>query len=507
MSHWAPLFLGIDVGTTTVKASILDDEARVLAEASVSYPTSFVRPSWVEQNPEDWWRATLSVLARLSRDGGSGILSAVAGISVSSQAPTLLALDASGTPIRPALIWMDRRAEAECETLAGLAGREEYLRMTGNRIDPFFVAPKLLWLRNNEPAALSRTATFLQINGYIAYRLTGSLSMDEQHASLLGLRDIQQGEWSEDLLAAVGVSAAQFPDSSAATVVVGHVTADAADTTGLSMGTPVVAGTVDSAAAALEAGVVRPGQAAEMTGTSTVVIFPLAEPAAQPEFITMTSVIHDQWLYLAAMVATGASLKWLKDLTAAEKSFTDLTREAEAVPAGAGGMVFLPYMMGERSPIWDSAARGVFLGLTLGSGVPQLTRAILEGTAFALRHNLDVAAKLGLRPEALRSTGGPAASDLWCQIKADVTGVPIVRMRAPTGATFGDAVIAAVGTGHMSDLGTVVSGAATVDGEFLPDPAKRQLYDDLYQIYRSSYEHVRYDLDELARLSIPEATA
>ncbi|PJJ65150.1 xylulokinase [Compostimonas suwonensis] len=500
------VFLGIDVGTTTVKASIVDDQAHVLAEASIGYPTSFVRTSWVEQDPQAWWTATLTVLARLASEAGREVMAAVAGISVSSQAPTLLALDAAGSPVRPALIWMDRRAEAQCDALAAEFGRDEYLAVTGNRIDPFFVAPKLLWLSENEPASLRRTAAFVQINGYIVFRLTGALSMDEQHASLLGLRDIHSGEWSQPLLAATGVRAELFPAISAASDVVGHVTPAVAAETGLRSGTPVVAGTVDSAAAALEAGVVRPGQGAEMTGTSTVVTLPVESPLPQAEFITMASALHGQWLYLAAMVATGASLTWLRTLTAPGADFAELTRDAAQLRAGAGGLVFLPYMMGERSPLWNTAARGMFLGLTLSTDVPQLTRAVLEGTAFALRHNLDVAQGLGVRPAELRSTGGPAGNDLWCQIKADVTGIPIVRMHAPTGATFGDAMIAAAGTGHLDDLAAAVDENATIDRVFDPNDRDAQRYDELFDVYRNSYEHLRGDLDVLARLSTPEAT-
>lgn len=499
-----PLFLGIDVGTTSVKASVVDSDFQVIVEASAGYPTSYVRPSWVEQHPEDWWAATLDVLGRLAAEAPSGTLSGVAAVSVSSQAPTLLSLDRSGEPVRPALIWMDRRATDEAEALADSIGREEYVLSGGNRADPFFVAPKLLWLRNHEPESLRRTACFVQINGYIAFRLTGELSIDDEHASLLGLRDIRTGDWNNQLLSAVGASVDQFPAVAHPTSVIGHVVPSVARVTGLSAGTPVTAGTVDSAAAALEAGVVSVGQAAEMTGTSTVVIMPIAAPVAQAEFITMASTLPGQWLHLAAMVSTGASLKWLRDLVARDVSFDDLTAQAAEVTPGAEGLIFHPYMMGERSPLWSTAARGTFVGLTLGAGVPQLSRAVLEGTAFALRHNLEVAARAGRRPDSLRSTGAPASSDVWSQLKADITGVPIVRMKAPTGATFGGALIAAAATGHIDDIAAASSASASVDREFEPDARNADLYTDLFAIYRSTYEHLSADLDRLARLRTRE---
>ncbi|MEO6715410.1 MAG: FGGY family carbohydrate kinase, partial [Mycobacteriales bacterium] len=479
-----PLFLGIDVGTTSVKAALVDDRLGIVATASADYPTTFVRPAWVEQDAEDWWRATIAALATLNKSAPD-VLSSVAGVSVTAQAPTLLALDSSGAPLRPALIWMDRRADSESAILCTLIDSNEYQRNSGNRLDPFFVAPKLLWLKEHEPEVLRRTHTFLQVNGFIAYRLTGAISMDESHASLLGLLDVRTGGWLADVVAAIGVDPATLPISSAATDVIGHVTREAAEATGLERGTPVVAGTVDSAAAALEVGVVRLGMAAEMTGTSTVVVLPTAEPAARPEFITMRSAIPAQWLCLAAMVATGASLSWLRDVTPAGTSLTELTEAAAGVPVGADGLVFLPYMMGERSPIWDTSARGAFVGLHLGSGVPELTRAVLEGVAFALRHNLEIAAAAGFHPEALRSTGAPAASDVWCQIKADVTGVPIHRMRGPTGAAYGSAIIAAWGTGNVGEVGEILDAPGAVDREFVPDPRNAQLYGDLFHIFRN----------------------
>lgn len=498
MSSSEAYFLGIDVGTTAVKGSVIGVDAVVHAEASVPYPTSYLRPSWVEQDPEDWWRATVEVINRLGRDR-SGLLAGVVGVAVSAQAPTMIALDASGAPLRPALIWMDRRADAESAALGAEFGAERYLTLSGNRHDPFYVGPKLRWLVAHEPATVDKTAAFVQINGYIAYRLTGQLSLDAQHASLLGLRDISANTWSPELLHAVGVVSEQFPAVVTATTVIGEVTAAAAEQTGLAASTPVAAGTVDSAAASLESGVVTLGQAAEMTGTSTVVTFPRTSPLPTTELITMASAVPGQWLHLAAMVATGASLQWLRDTMAPDQELTGLTAQAEAVAPGAGG-IFLPYMMGERSPLWSTDARGMFLGLSLSTGLPELTRAVLEGTAFALRHNLEAAAAVGSRPQALRAIGGPAANDLWCQIKADVTGVPVLRMRGSTGATFGGAMIAAAATGHVDNLVAAVSAAAQEDRQFSPNPAHADVYDELFAIYRSSYDHVRTDLAALAQI-------
>jgi xylulokinase len=497
-----PNLLGIDVGTTAVKATVVDERGDVLASASVPYPTDFVRPSWVEQDPEDWWRAAVAALARIAMETGAAVLDRVGGVAVSAQAPTLVALDSGGRPVRPALIWMDRRAEAETAAISALVGADRLAQITGNRPDPFYVAPKIRWLRDHEPDAFARARWFVQINGYLVLRLTGTVTMDEQHASILGVRDLTTGDWDPGILDAIGADPSRFPSIVAATAVVGEVTRDAAAATGLRVGTPVVAGTVDSAAAALEAGVVDPGEAAEMTGTSTVVVLPVDGLRPQPEFITMASVVPGRWVHLAAMVATGASLQWIKDMAGEHGDTGELAARAAATEPG--GLVFLPYMMGERSPIWDSAARGAFIGLTLGTRTEDLVRAVLEGTAFALRHNLEVAEGRGLAPRLLRSIGGPAGSDAWCQIKADVTGLPVARMSAATGASFGDAIIAAVGVGR-GDLVGLVRERARVDRQFVPDPQKAARYDDLYRVYRSSYDHLRTDLTALAATTnIPE---
>jgi len=478
-----PVFLGIDVGTTTVKAALVDLDGRVVATASKEYPTHFLHPGWVEQNPEDWWKAALIVIGRVRHEIGSARFAHVAGLAVSSQAPTLLALDGTGAPLRHALIWMDRRADAQAKELTTGYAAGEYLAAYGNRPDAFYVAPKMLWLRRSEPAVFDRARSFVQINGYLVLRLTGELTLDDQHASLHALRAPGASEWSDRALVEVGIDPSQLPSVDHATRVVGQVTAAAAAETGLPVGTPVVTGTVDSAAAAIEVGSNLPGLGAEMTGTSTVIVMPSEKPVVHEAFISMSSPVADHWFSLAAMVASGASLRWLKQIAVPDEDYTAITARAADSTAGAGGVLFVPHLMGERSPLWDSSARGSFSGISLSTGVADLARSVLEGTAFALRHNLELAAEAGLRQSELRSTGAPTLSDLWCQIKADVTGVPIARMVAPTGATFGDAMLAAVGTGAIAAFEDFGHGRRRLDPEFTPDPTVASLYDELFHAY------------------------
>ena len=505
-----PLLLGIDVGTSSVKAALVDPQGTVHAVGHAEYPLHHIRPAWVEQDPEDWWRGTCqAVKAALAKvpQGAERVL----GLAVSCQAPTLLALDRSGRPLRPAMIWMDRRAEAEIVRLAEQMGADKIYRVTGNRPDAFYVAARLLWLREHEPEILKQTWQFAQVNGYINYRLTGRLTLDPAHAVLLQMRDYHKEEWSAALCDACDVKPSQFPEVVPAHCPQGEVTVQAAEATGLRAGTPVMAGTVDSASAALEVGVVEPGIAAEMTGTSTVVIMPNDRGLTEPALIAMPHALPGIHLLLGAMVASGGCLRWFRDqfgqpeMQAAAESKTDafdlLTREAAKIEPGSGGLIFLPYMMGERSPLWHTNARGVFFGLTLATPKAALVRAILEGTAFALRHNMEVAMRVGAEVREVRSVGGCSRSDLWNQIKADVLGRPLLLPQVSVGSPFGCAVLAGMGVGVYPDVRKSLLEMVQLTRRFEPNPANQERYTRSYQVYRDIYEHLKVDFDHLASIT------
>jgi xylulokinase len=505
-----PLLLGIDVGTSSVKAVLLDLRGNLCAVCQAEYPLHHIRPAWVEQDPQDWWQATCQAV----REALASVPHAperVLGLAVSSQAPTLLALDRSGQPLRPAMIWMDRRAESEAARLTELVGAKEIHRITGNRPDAFYVAARLLWLRNYEPEILKQTWQFVQVNGYVNYRLTGRLTIDPAHAVLLQLRNYATGEWSPALCSACGVEPAQFPEVVEAHRVQGEVTAEAAQATGLRAGTPVMAGTVDSASAALEVGVVEPGIAAEMTGTSTVVIIPNDSGLTEPALIAMPHALSGIHLLLGAMVSSGGCLRWFRDqLGQAEvqaaveqgvDAFDLLTQQAAQVGLGSEGVIFLPYMMGERSPLWHTNARGVFLGLSLATRKAALTRSILEGTAFALRHNVEVALRAGAEVREMRSVGGCSRSDLWNQIKADVLGLPLLLPRTSVGSPFGAAILAGMGTGAYPDVRKSLLEMIRLDRRFEPNLANREKYTRIYQVFRDIYRHLKDDFDRAAAVT------
>jgi len=483
----ASVFLGIDVGTSSVTSALVDLDAQVLGVSSHEHPLKFPRVGWAEQNPDDWWSGVVATIQKL---GENHDLSAIGGISVSSQAPTLLALDQKMAPVCPAFIWMDRRATAQADALGARHPGPAYVLARGNRADAFFVAPKIAWLRDVEPKLFSRTAVFAQINGYINFRLTGSMALDEQHASLLALRPAGASSWDPEALEEIGIEPHHLPPVHRATDIIGTVSASAAALTGLKTGTPVVAGTVDSAAAGIETGVFREGFAAEMAGSSSVIVMPTQVPSSHPAFITMSAPDGESWHHLAAVVASGASLKWLRSLLAPEADYQQLISGAADCPAGAEGVLFIPHMVGERSPLWDTGRRGSLTGLTLATQSSTLVRAVLEGTAYSMRHNLEIAQTLGSHPTEIRATGSPTLSDVWCQIKADITGIPITRMKNPTGAAFGDAVLAAVAVGAVSSFMDFGAGKDRVDRQFEPtdDGSLREVFDHGFEAYLSIIE-------------------
>ena len=505
-----PLLLGIDAGTSAVKAVLLDLRGNLCSVGSAEYPLHHIRPAWVEQDPEDWWQATCNAIrAALARvpHGRERVLA----MAASSQAPTLLPLDRSGKPLRPAMIWMDRRAEAEAAQLTARLGAEEIYRITGNRPDSFYLAARLLWLRNHEPEVMKQTWKFAQVNGYLNYRLTGRLTVDPAHAVLMQMRHYGLPAWSEALCSACGVDPAQFPEVMEGHRVQGEVTAGAAAATGLRAGTAVMAGTVDSPSAALEAGVTEPGIAVEMTGTSTVVIIPNDSGLTAPALIAMAHALPGIHLLLGAMVSSGGCLRWFRDQLGAPESqeamqqgsdaFDLLTGQAARVGPGSEGVIFLPYMMGERSPVWHANARGVFFGMSLATSKGALVRSILEGAAFALRHNVEVAARAGARVREMRSVGGCSRSDVWNQIKADVLGMPVVIPRASVGSPYGAAILAGMGAGVFPDVATSLADMVHLDRRFEPDPANHEKYTRIYRVYRDIYDHLKGDFDSAAALT------
>jgi xylulokinase len=500
--------LGIDVGTTGLKAVLAHANGTMLAQASQEYPTHYPQPNWAEQDPEQWWRACCEVVPRvLAMAGVSG--RDIAAIGASGQGVGVVPVDSDGAVLRPAIIWMDRRSDEQCRALRERVGEEEITRVNGARIDSFYLAPKWLWVKEHEPAVYRQTAAVLQANGYITLRLTATPCMDLSSGPLTLFFDSVRLGYSEDLAGRMGIDLEKMPPLAQGHEVIGSVTRAAAQATGLAEGTPVVGGAVDGTAAAIEGGLLADGDAVEMTGQSTVMLICASRPYLERDLFGLVHGVPGKYLAVGGSTAAGGSLRWWRDALA------DLERErgqqlgcdpfellvglAAGSPPGANRLVFLPYMFGERSPIWDTDARGVFFGLSLSTTKADMVRAILEGAAYGLRHNVEAAASAGFAVSSLGCVGGGARSDLWNQIKADVLGRPVRRLRAGTGAPMGDIMMAGVGAGVYRDFAEAMAAVVQVEREFVPNPANRQIYDDLYGVFLGLYPALRERFAELAR--------
>ena len=400
--------LGIDVGTSALKAALFTPDGRAVAQASRGYPTRHPQPGWAEQDPADWWGAACAA-TREALDAAGARPGEVACVGVDGQSWAAVAVDAQGEALLPTPIWTDTRAREECAQMERLAGAEALFACSGNPLGPGYTLPKIRWYQRHAPQAMARAAAVLQSNGYIVRRLTGECTQDASQGYGLACFDVRRGRWDLDLARALQVPAQLLAPVRACHEVVGRVTAQAAALTGLTQGTPVVAGGLDAACGALGAGVTEPGQTQEQGGQAGGMSICLDAPVADPRLILSQHVAPGRWLLQGGTTGGGGALKWLREQVCPELSFEQMSELAAGVPAGSGGVLFLPYMEGERSPLWNPDARGAFYGLRYGVGRAHLVRAVMEGVAFSLRHNLDVAAAAGARAGTLRAMGGAAA--------------------------------------------------------------------------------------------------
>ena len=468
--------LGIDVGTTTVKSVLYNTAGEIIAKASREYQTIHPKPGWAEHSAQLWWELTKETIHEILAKTGSSTKNKIAGIGVSSLSPVVLPVDENGEPLRPAIIWMDARGGRLHDTL-----------------------PKFRWLKQNEPDTLRKTHKFLSGNGFINHRLTGQFTLD-----------ITQNLGAGDPETHKVVDPELFPKSRFFSEVIGEVTKKAAQETGLAEGTPVVAGATDALSAMLGSGTVRAGRAVEFTGHSCGLIICTDKlyPKLRDEGLFSEGEMGF-YVVSAAMTACGGLLRWFRDalghleqesagrLGLSPYRIMDL--EASRVPPGSDGLIILPYIAGERCPIWNANARGVIFGLYLTHSRAHIIRAILESIAYGLRHNIEIAERGGVVIEELRATGGGSKSDLWLQIKADVLNKPIHRVSAD-GETLGDAIMAGNGVGLFPDLFAASEELAKVEKVVNPNPQNHKLYTKLYEIYREIYDSLKTSFEKLAKI-------
>ena len=469
--------IGLDVGTTGVKAIAIDPEGEVVARAERSYPLSTPAPGWSEQDPEDWWQAADAAIAEVSAGRE------VAGIGLSGQMHGLVVLDGADRVLRPAILWNDQRTGAECAAIEQAVGLERLIGLTGNRALPGFTAPKLLWLRTHEPETYAQVRRICLPKDYVRLRLTGSWAIDVADASGTLLLDVAGRRWSDAVLEALDLVPAWLPPVLESPEISG-TTRD---------GVPVAAGAGDCAAAALGVGVDRPGPASVVLGTSGVVFAAL--PAYRPEEEARVHVfchaVPGTWHAMGVMLSAAGSLQWLHDAVAPDVSFEALVSEAERWEPGVEGLLFLPYLQGERTPHADPDARGAFAGLQLRHDRGALVRAVLEGVAFGLRDSLDLLRALGVDVTSARVSGGGARSELWLRICASVLGVPIERTVVEEGSAFGAALLGGVAGGVFADVHDAVARSVRTLDTVEPDPAWRDAYAELHARYERLYPALR----------------
>ncbi len=461
------LYLGIDVSTTATKALLIDDQGQVLAVASSPHTLQTPRPLWSEQNPQEWWNATTtsirSVLKNAGVDGKH-----VAALGLTGQMHGLVLLDEAGNVLRPAILWNDQRTQRQCDEIHQGIGKEKFIQITGNVALPGFTAPKILWVRENEPDVYAKARHILLPKDYIRYRLTGQYAMDKADGSGTVLFDLKARNWSRGILETLRIDAAWMPPTFEGPEFTGRVNEEAASVTGLIVGTPVAAGGGDQAAQAVGAGAVEPGVVALTVGTSGVVFATtpsaLIEPAGRLH--AFCHAVPGMWHFMGVMLSAAGSLQWYRDQLAPESSFDDLLKEAESVPAGSEGLQFLPYLSGERTPHPDPLARGAFIGLTLRHTRAHMTRAVIEGVSFGLKDSFTLIQNTGLGAiTQVRASGGGTKSALWRQILASVLEAELVTINTADGAAYGAALLAAVGAGTWPDVNVRLQCCRQTDRE------------------------------------------
>ncbi len=481
--------LGLDISTTGAKALLIDAAGAVIGSATTPLHISTPRPLWSEQNPADWWAGMAASIRRLlAEQGVAG--DRIAAIGLTGQMHGLTLLDGSGAVLRPAILWNDQRTGPQCDEIRRRLGKARLIQITGNDALPGFTAPKVLWVQQNEPEVYAQARHILLPKDTIRHRLTGDYAMDKADGAGTILFDLRARTWSPEVLDALEIPAAWLPPTFEGPAITGVVSAAAAAETGRAAGTPVVGGGGDQAAQAVGVGAVEPGIVALTLGTSGVVFATTPAALIEPEgkLHAFCHAVPDRWHFMGVMLSAAGSLQWYRDSLAPDLTFDALLAEAARVPAGSEGLLFLPYLTGERTPHPDPLARGAWVGLTLRHGRPHLTRALLEGVAFGLKDSFTLiqGAGLGSIGQA-RASGGGARSGLWRQILADVLGVELALVNTTEGAAYGAALLAAVGAGCYPSVEQACRAVIQVTGRTTPDPAAVARYADLYPRYQALY--------------------
>ncbi len=481
-------FLGIDSSTTATKALLMDESGVVVGVAAAEYAYETPRPLWSEQDPHLWWQGTVAAIRQVVANTAVPPQH-IRAIGLTGQMHGLVLLDKHGAVLRPAILWNDQRTATQCDDIRARLGKKRLIQITGNDALTGFTAPKILWVQQEEPDIYAQVAHILLPKDYVRYRLTGEFAIDKADGAGTMLFDLKQRDWSPEVLAALDIDLAWLPPTFEGTAVTGHLSSTAAEATGLPAGIPVVGGGGDQAANGVGVGAVVEGIVALSLGTSGVVFAATNTPAIEPDgrLHAFCHAVPGKWHFMGVMLSAAGSLRWFRDALAPGVEFGDLVDEAAAIPPGSDGLLFLPYLTGERTPHPDPLARGAFVGLTVRHGRAHMTRAVLEGVAFGLRDSFELMKGAGLTAVTqVRIAGGGAKSPLWRQILADVFNAELVTVNTAEGAAYGAALLAATGAGAFASVEEACRATIHITGTTEPGSHSAH-YQQLYPHYCALY--------------------
>ncbi len=504
--------LGMDIGTSSTRAIIIDQNGKLIASASSDYPLITPKPGWAEQNPQDWWDASIKVIKKVLQDSKVDPKD-IAGIGPSGQMHGSVFIDKNGDVIRPAILWCDQRTQPQCDEIYNTFGYEGYIKLSFNKALTGFTAPKILWLRENEPQNYEKIYKVILPKDYIRFRLSGVFATEVSDASGTGLLDIKKRNWSDEIIEGLKIKKDILPECFESYEVTAKVSKEAASLTGLIEGTPIVGGAGDQPGGAVGSGIVKPGLISDYIGTSGVVFCYCDEPVYDSEgrLHSFCHAVPGKWFLMGVTLSAAGSLKWYNDCfgpsEAIKKKYPDmkkyklLDKQAENVSCGSDGLIFLPYLTGERTPHADPHARGVFFGISYVHGQDHFVRAILEGVAFSQYDCLRLMQQVGVKSDKVILFGGGAASHIWKQIIADVFGLKIATLNVEEGPSYGGALLAGVGCGIYSSVQEATDKIIKEKEEILPNEENFKKYSKIYEIYRSIYKDLKDDFAKLALLN------
>jgi len=501
--------IGIDVGTTGTKTILIDEQGNLVASSLEEYPLHTPHPKWAEQDPADWWRATVNSIKAVMAESKVKP-DHVSGVGLSGQMHGLVLIDKNYDVLRPAILWCDVRTTEQCNYITEKVGKELLVQSTCNPALEGFTAPKVIWVRDNEPEIYDKAFKMMLPKDYVRFRLTGELACEVSDAAGTILFDVRKREWSQEVLDRLDISSDLMPECYESIDVCGTITPEVAKLTGLNPGTPVVGGGADNACTAVGNGIVVTGKTSASIGTSGTMLTPTDTPEVDPDLRahTFCHCVPNKWYVMGVMLSAGGAFRWLRDTLGGKEvwqaknkgvdPYEILTEEAAQVAPGCEGLIFLPYLIGERTPHGDANAKGAFFGLTLRHEKNHMVRSVMEGVTYGMRDSLEIISGLGLDVGQITATGGGARSALWRQMQADIYGAEVVTINIAEGPAFGAAILAGVGAGVYSSIEEATSEMVKVTSTTQPIEDNRKVYEEYYQIYRALYPALKPEFDRVS---------